>query len=103
MKTKTQYLLSTISVIALLAVNYYVSSTTVKYNFSEIKSTASTENKKIDKVEIKEVEKQTKKKSHVSKNKIEEIATVPSLFEMSQELGVPLTVSYSEEELSYPE
>ena len=34
---------------------------------------------------------------------MEEIESVPSLFEMSQELGVPLTVPYSEEELSYPE
>ena len=103
MKTKTKYLLSTFSVIALLTANYYVSSTTVKYNFTEVKSTAPIEDKKIDKVEIKGVEKQTKKKSHTLKNKMEEIESVPSLFEMSQELGVPLTVPYSEEELSYPE
>ncbi len=103
MKIKTNYILSTLSIVALLSVNYYVSSTTAKYDFPKNKPLSFGEDKKIDKTEVKVVEKQAKKKSYTLKKTNEEIAQVPSLFELSQTLGVPVIVSSLEEELTYPE
>ena len=103
MKIKTQHILTFGSIISLLAINYYVSSTDIKYRSSRSNFVEQTEDKKIDKVEMEEVKKEIKKKTYSQRKTNEVTMSVPSLFEMSQELGVPLIVSSPEEELTYPE
>ena len=102
MKTKTQYSLTILSLLSLMAINYYVSSSTVKYDITKKEEIKISEDKKIDKVETKQSEKQAKKKINKPVIQTEVMAEVPSLFEMSRELGVPITIQ-TEEELAYPE
>lgn len=102
MKTKTQYSLTILSLLSLMAINYYVSSSTVKYDLTKKEEIKISEDKKIDKVEIKQSEKQAKKKINKPVIQTEVMVAVPSLFEMSRELGVPITIQ-TEEELAYPE
>lgn len=102
MKTKTQYSLTVLSLLSLMAINYYVSSSTVKYDLKKTEVAKIEEDKKIDKVEIKETSKSIRKKSNSNKIHSDMIVSGPSLFEISRELGVPITTE-TEEELSYPE
>jgi hypothetical protein len=85
-----------------MAINYYVSSSTVKYDLTKKETVKISEDKKIDKAEKKEFEKRSKKKINRSITQEQSVLSVPSLFEMSKELGVPIIIQ-TEEELSYPE
>ena len=103
MKTKAQYLISTVSIVSLLAINYYVSSTTIKYNFPEAKPVIPTEYKKIDKVEIKGSQNQIARKTNSIKQTHNLMVSAPSLFELSNQLGAPIITNTETAELSYPE
>jgi protein associated with RNAse G/E len=102
MENKTQHSLAILSLVSLMAINYYVSSSTVKYDLTKKENVKISEDKKIDKVEPKEFAKHARKK--INKPIVQEqvVVAVPSLFEMSRELGVPIIIQTGEE-LSYPE
>jgi predicted methyltransferase MtxX (methanogen marker protein 4) len=103
MKTKTQYSLTVLSLLSLMAINYYVSSSTVKYDISKKEEVRMGEDKKIDKVEIKETQKQIVKKSAHKKMDAVVRTSAPSLFELSNQLGAPILTETETIELSYPE
>ena len=102
MENKTQHSLAILSLVSLMAINYYVSSSTVKYDLTKKENVKISEDKKIDKVESNEFAKQTRKKINKPIVQEQAVVAVPSLFEMSRELGVPIIIQ-TEEELSYPE
>jgi hypothetical protein len=102
MENKTQHSLAILSLISLMAINYNVSSSTVKYDLTKKETVKISEDKKIDKAEKEEFEKRSKKKINRSVTQEQSVLAVPSLFEMSKELGVPIIIQ-TEGELSYPE
>ena len=102
MKTKTQYSLTILSLLSLMAINYYVSSSTVKYDIRKKEETKIVEDKKIDKEEIEEKKKQITKKQNSDRFVSNSTVSSPSLFELSNQLGAPI-ITETEGELSYPE
>lgn len=103
MKTKTQYSLTVLSLLSLMAINYYVSSSTVKYDAHKKEEVKIGEDKKIDKVEIKENQKKTSKRIDRKKPDPESAMQYPSLFELSSQLGAPITTETETTDLTYPE